>query len=290
MTTVARDYQNALARFEDKLKVRRYSQSTCRSYYFMFRDFLKAKYPKPLHHLNKDDIMEYQLQLVSQRNVSRSYQNQSINAIKFYLEHVLGHDRQLFNLERPLKEKKLPQVLNQQEVKNILEQVYNLKHKAILTTIYASGLRISELINLEIKDIDSANMRIWVWGGKGAKDRFTVLSPHLLKLLRQYFVKHKPSGYLFEGANNGQPYSTTSIRKVLARAVKKAGIIKPVTVHTLRHSFATHLLENGTNLRYIQELLGHGSSKTTEIYTHVCSTKLTDVASPLDKLMEKGLI
>ncbi len=269
-----------------QLIIGRYSESTRRTYFHMFRTFLKYVYPKPLYQVGRGDVMQYHLDMITKRDISRSYQNQSINAIKFYLEHVLKQDREVFELVRPKKESKLPQVLSQKEVLAILKATDNLKHKAILTCIYSAGLRISELINLKITDIDSANMRIWVRDAKGSKDRITLLSGHLLKLLRVYFAQHKPTTYLFESPYK-TTYSVTSIRKFLARSVKIAGIRSKVTPHILRHSFATHLLEHGTNLRYIQSLLGHSSSKTTEIYTHVCSTKFAEIQSPLDTMLEK---
>lgn len=278
---VAKDYQAALTVLSTQLLVARYSQSTCHAYQYMFREFLRFVYPKPLHQITKWEILQYQRYLVAEKKVSRSYQNQSINAIKFYLERVLKQDRQFFDLDRPKKIEKLPQVLSIGEVQQILSKTSNLKHKAILTTLYSAGLRVGELTNLQVKDIDSTHMRIWVREGKGVKDRITVLSPLLLTLLRAYFKKYRPKTYLFEGGDD-QPYSASSVRKILHRSVTKAKIIKKVVPHTLRHSFATHLLENGTNLRYIQELLGHTSAKTTEIYTHVSTKKLEEVRSPLD--------
>lgn len=287
--TLTAEYEYALTDFVKKLQIRRYSESTCRVYYFMFRDFLRHQYPTPLHQLGKEDIIDYQLYLVNDRKISRSYQNQSINAIKFYLESVLGHDRQLFKLERPKKQRRLPIILSQEEVSRLLKSVVNLKHQAILTTIYAAGLRRSELLTLEISDIRSDQMQIHVRNGKGQKDRITILSKELLSLLRTYYKAYKPVKYLFEGPD-GNKYSESSVRMILKRALRLAKIRKPITVHSLRHSFATHLLENGTNLRYIQTLLGHSSAKTTQIYTHVCSQTLSEVTSPLDTLHEKGYI
>lgn len=284
MLPIVQDYQAAVAVMTTRLVTVRYSESTQRIYIQMFRAFLKHVYPKPLHRLTKWDIIQYQRYLVVEKNISRSYQNQSINAIKFYLEQVLGHDKQVFDLERPKKIQKLPEVLSIEEVQRILKATPNIKHKAMLTTLYSAGLRMGELLNLRIGDIDSDGMRIWVREGKGVKDRLTVLSPMLLKLLRQYFKRYHPSQYLFEG-DEGKPYTASSVRKVLKRAVKNANIHKPVRPHTLRHSFATHLLENGTNLRYIQALLGHTSAKTTEIYTHVSTKALEDIRSPLDLMV-----
>lgn len=289
MTTLTEDYRFALQRFTDSLSRRRYSHSTCTTYTYMFREFLRHTYPTPLYEVGKEQIEAYQLYLVTNRKVSIAYQNQSINAIKYYLEQVLGYDKTFYSLERPKKPLQLPIILSQEEVLKVFTKTSNLKHQALLMTIYSGGLRISEVLQLKIADIDSANMRLWLRQGKGNKDRFTVLSTHLLEKLRTYYRQYKPKEYLFEGPDGGM-YSGSSIRKVLARAVKKAGILKHVKVHTLRHSFATHLLEQGTNLRYIQTLLGHTSSKTTEIYTHVCSHKLSDVVSPLDKLPNNGYI
>lgn len=289
MQTEARSYREALAAMVCKLESRRYSESTVNSYRYMFREFLKHLYPKPLHQVTLEDIQRYHHELVVKKNVSRSYQNQSINAIKFYLEQVLGHDRQVYELERPQKERKLPTVLSQEEVARVLGEIKNLKHRAVIMTIYSCGLRISEALNLHIADIDSDRMEVRIRGGKGKKDRLTLLSPHLLELLRLYFLEHKPSVYLFEGQKGG-PYTTSSIRKVLERAVSKAGIRKPVVVHTLRHSFGTHLLEHGTNLRHIQVLMGHESPKTTEIYTHVAQSDIHKIVSPLDHLATKGYI
>ncbi len=279
-----REYKQAVEALKAKLILCRYSEATLQTYSHMFRQFLLAQYPKPLHQIGKQDIQQYHLHLIKEKNISRSYQNQSINAIKFYAEKVLGQDRQLIELERPSKVSRLPVVLSLEEVKRILQCTENLKHKALLTTVYAAGLRMGELLNLRPRDIDSSRMRIWVREGKGVKDRYTLLSPTLLALLRAYFKQYRPVAYLFEGPTGG-PYSGSSVRKVLKKATKRAGIQKIVKPHTLRHSFATHLLENGTNLRYIQTLLGHSSSKTTEIYTHVSTTSLKDVVSPLD-LME----
>lgn len=278
----------AISMLESKIQLMRYSESTRKTYIQMFRGFLKFTYPKKLHQIASADIYRYQHHIVAEKKCSRSYQNQSINAIKFYLEHVLGHDKQYFDLQRPKKQHTLPIVLSAEEVARILNGVQNLKHKTLLTTLYSAGLRMGELLNLRLTDIDSDHMRIWIREGKGCKDRLTTLSPHLLDLLRAYYQQYRPKYYLFEGMENKQ-YSATSVRKVLYRATKKAGIQKKIRPHTLRHSFATHLLEQGTNLRYIQTLLGHNSPKTTEIYTHVSSKSLEEIKSPLDNMVATGI-
>ncbi|WP_425391888.1 site-specific tyrosine recombinase/integron integrase [Ekhidna sp.] len=276
-------YKAALGMLETKMKMMRYSDSTYRTYRYMFREFLKYTYPKKLHQITETDILLFQRKLVVEKKCSRSYQNQSINAIKFYLEQVLGWDRQVYALQRPKAKQTLPLVLSVKEVQRLFACTPNLKHKTILMTIYSAGLRVSEALNLRVEDIDSDRMQIRVSGGKGDKDRNTILSRRLLVVLRQYYLEYAPKYYLFE-SYDGSRYSSSSIRKFLKRSVKRAGIDKPVKVHTLRHSFATHLLENGTNLRYIQDLLGHTSAKTTEIYTHVNSKNLSDVVSPLDTM------
>lgn len=278
-------YRQALEVMKQQLILKNYSQNTINTYLHMFSRFLKYISPMPLHQVNILVIEKYHLQLVTDEGKSISFQNQSINAIKFYAEKVLKHPRTHYNLSRPKKAWVLPKVLSQEEVNSILEATGNVKHRAILSLIYSGGLRISECINLHLTDIDSSAMRIWVRNAKGKKDRITLLSPKVLKLLRNYYLIYRPKKWLFEGPGNKQ-YSASSIRSIFKRAKKKARVGAPATVHTLRHSFATHLLENGTNLRYIQQLLGHNSSKTTEIYTHVSSTNLTAITSPFDLLKE----
>lgn len=186
-----------------------------------------------------------------------------------------------YEIERPAKKEKLPEILSKEEVKKLINQPKNSKHKCILALLYSAGLRRNELLNLKISDIDSDRMVIRVQGGKGGKDRYTLLSKDLLTDLRYYFRLYRPKVWLFEGAGGGK-YSGTSVLKIVKKAAEKAKIGKKVVPHTLRHSFATHLLEAGTDLRYIQTLLGHGSSKTTEIYTHVATNVLTTIQNPLD--------
>jgi site-specific recombinase XerD len=186
-------------------------------------------------------------------------------------------------VDRPREEKTLPVVLSEKEVGDLFKVTENIKHKAILMLAYSGGLRLSELINVRIIDIDSNRMQIRIEQAKGKKDRYTLLSVKLLEILRKYFVAYKPKEWLFEGATGGQ-YSLGSIQSIMKEAIKKAGIKKKASVHSLRHSFATHLLENGTDLRYIQSLLGHASSKTTEIYTHITTKGFDQIKSPLDNL------
>ncbi len=269
--------------YSDKLVLLRYSLNTIRTYENCFSEFINYWNTKELVSIDQADIQRYLLYLVQDRQVSSSYQNQAINAIKFYYEKVLKGPRRVYYIERPRKEQTLPTVLSEVETVSILSKVKNLKHRCLLMTCYSGGLRISEVLNLKPVDIDSSRMLIQVKGGKGKKDRVTLLSVKLLEILREYYKKYKPGEYLFTGQMGGK-YSARSAQKVLKEASRKAGIKKKVTLHTLRHSFATHLLENGTDIRYIQSLLGHASPKTTQIYTHITTKGIDHIQNPLDKL------
>lgn len=282
-------YKGAMEAFGKKLIEKRFSKSTVETYTYMFRQFLKTQYPRPMHHITLEVIQDYHIELIKTKKISLSYQNQSINAIKFYMEKVLGLERSTIHIDRPKKAKRLPPVLGPTDVYRIINSPKNLKHRTILTLIYSAGLRISEAINLKVVDIDSENMRIWIRYGKGKRDRISILSKITLDLLREYYRAYAPKIYMFEG-QKGDQYTTASIRAVFKRAKKAENITRPSTVHTLRHSFATHLLENGTNLRCIQQLLGHSSLKTTEIYTHITTTQLSSIQSPLDNINTKNNI
>jgi site-specific recombinase XerD len=268
-------------KYKRLLLQKRYSPNTQRVYSHYFNDFITYFKGANVADLTKEQINNYILTLIKSQNISISQQNQRINAIKFYYEKLLGREKQYYELYRPNKEHKLPKVLSKNEVKKILNSCDNMKHKCILMLIYSAGLRRSELINLKILDIDSERMVINIKGAKGKKDRISLLSDNLLQLLRKYYKKYIPKVYLFEGQNGGK-YSPTSVANILKKASLKAGIKKKVTPHMLRHSFATHLLEQGTDLRYIQELLGHNSSKTTEIYTHVSKRAIDKIKNPID--------
>jgi len=269
--------------FIDKLQVLRYSKNTVITYVNLFEKFINYYKDIDLIEINETHIKEYIINLVKNK-ASYSLQNQSINAIKFYYEIVLGLPNRFYFIDRPKKEKeKLPTVLSVEEVQRLLKSITNLKHKAILTTIYSAGLRISELINLKISDIQSDRALILIRDAKGGKDRNSILGKKTLEILREYYIQYKPETYLFEG-QKGNKYSVTSIRNIFKKALKNGKINKEATVHTLRHSFATHLLEKGTNLRYIQTLLGHSSPKTTEIYTRVSTTNMSEIENPIDNL------
>ena len=264
------------------LESKRYSFNTAKIYTALFAEFMNHFKGKSLAEIDEIDINHYVNGIVK-RGKSASYQNQIINAIKFYYEQVLDMPQRFYEIDRPKKEHKLPFVLSEKEIKTLITVTSNLKHKAILVTIYSCGLRMSELLNLKITDIQSDRNLLLVRDGKGNKDRTTILSDTTIALLRKYYLQFRPEVYLFEGQKGG-PYSSKSVHNIVKHGLAIAKIIKPASTHTLRHSFATHLLENGTDLRYIQTLLGHSSPKTTEIYAQVSTKSLRGVVSPIEKL------
>ncbi|MFN9113601.1 MAG: tyrosine-type recombinase/integrase, partial [Bacteroidota bacterium] len=230
-----------------------------------------------------DDIIRFNQEYILVKKLSASYQSQFINALKLF--YALEVDKKLVidKLVRPQKPYTLPKVLDTSEVAAIINATDNLKHKCMLSLIYSGGLRRGELLNLVLTDIDSKRMMIIIRSGKGMKDRWVPLSANILEMLRNYYLRYKPREYIFEGQYGGK-YSERSLDLILKNAVKAAGIKKNINLHMLRHSYATHLLEAGTDLRYIQELLGHKSPKTTQIYTHVSREALGRIQSPFDKL------
>ncbi len=274
------DFRTCPKAYLQKLELKKYSNSTVKSYVHCFEHFINHYKNIALENLNEADIRNY-LKILIHENRSNSYINQSINSIKFYYEIVLGMPNRFYAIERPRKEKKLPVILSKSETRTLIGNTNNIKHKCIIGLLYSAGLRRSELLNLKISDIDSSRMLIHVRGAKGNKDRYTLLSTNILDDLRIYFKEWRPKEYLFESMHNGK-YSENSVAKIVANAAIKSKLKKHVTPHTLRHSFATHLLESGTDLRYIQILLGHNSTKTTEIYTHVATSSFDSIKNPLD--------
>jgi len=268
--------------FQEMLQRKGYSRSTIKSYlghvdrFFQYSGKGKA--------VNRGDVHRYLLELLKQ-NHSHSYVNQAISGLRFYFVEVEGRDEFREHWVRPKRQKTLPQVLSQNEVLRILRGLTNLKHRTILALTYSAGLRVGEVVQLKRMDIDRERQTIRIRQGKGKKDRYTVLSHTAYSLLEQYIVQEKPETWLFPGASgNHRPLSVRAVQYIFDKAKRTAGIHKPASVHTLRHSFATHLLEAGTDLRYIQELLGHESSKTTEIYTHVSVRDIRRIQSPLDRI------
>jgi len=276
---------DVLKKYKSLLIQKRYSDNTIKIYCNYFKDFALYFREKQLETVTANQINQYILELIKVRNISISQQNQPINAIKFYYEKILGREKQYYDLHRPRRGKRLPKVLSKSEIRKIFDSCTNIKHKCILILIYSAGLRRSELLDLKITDIDSERMIINIRGAKGEKDRITLLSKNTLALLRNYYREYKPHDFLFEGQKGGK-YSATSVANILKKISVKAGIRQTVTPHMLRHSFATRLLEQGTDLRYIQELLGHNSSKTTEIYTHVSKKAIDKIQNPVDEFFE----
>lgn len=275
------EYTNLLIR-------RRYSENTIKVYTSMFKSFLNYFSQKELDHITENDIRKYQDYLVRSKKVAISTQNQAINAIKFYFEKVKGFEKLDLHFDRPIREKKLPEIISENEVFKLLQVTTNVKHKAIITMLYSSGLRRGELINLRIKDIDYDKHIVFIRGGKGKKDRTSILADNAILVLKKYIHLYHPNYWLFEGFGRKR-YSPTSIVSILKKASIKSKLNKIVRPHMLRHSFATHLLEQGVDLRYIQNMLGHSSSKTTEIYTQVRSHSLAKIKSPFDVLMESKI-
>jgi len=278
-------YPSLPAGYLELLEQKRYSLSTIQTYTSYFTQFQLYFRGRDVLSITKEEINGYILELIRTQHISGSQQNQRINAIKFYYEKVLSGSREVYDIERPRTEQRLPDVLSGEEVCAMIDSTKNLKHKVILELLYSGGLRRSELIHLRITDIDSRRMLIKVQGAKGKKDRYTQLSRHVLEDLRRYYLRHRPKQWIIEGPRESQ-YSPSSIVQIVKHAARRAKIQKRVTPHMLRHSFATHHLENGTDLRYIQAWLGHNSPKTTQIYTHVSNNDFRKIRNPLDGLMD----
>ena len=278
------EIEQHLISFKNYMNFRRYSQNTIKTYADALEVFFRFYKDQAPESLNIEDIINFNTSYILKKNLSASYQNQVINAIKLFYRNRFNRAMEVDFIQRPRREKRLPNVLSKNEVKSILEAPTNLKHRAMLSLIYACGLRRSELLNLTLKDILSDRNLLFIRQSKGKKDRVVPISIKLIEILRDYYKAFKPKTWLFEGQEVGKKYSERSIQLVLNQAVEKAKIVKPVSLHWLRHSYATHLLESGTDLRYIQELLGHSSSRTTEIYTHVSTRNLQQIRSPFDDL------
>lgn len=279
-----KEQQRAIQEFQRYLHSKRYSEKTVRVYSDSLSIFLRYTSSKAIEEIDNNDLIDFNNNYILKNGYSSSFQNQVVNAIKLFYCVIHKHKLEVELIHRPRPEKKMPNVLSKEEVKRLLEAPTNLKHKAMLSLIYACGLRRGELLNLTIKDIHSERKLLLIRQAKGKKDRVVPLSDKILKMLREYYKLFKPKVWLFEGSIEQKRYSEKSLENVLKQSKLKAKIEKPVTLHWLRHSYATHLLENGTDLRYIQELLGHKSSRTTEIYTHVSIRNIQQIKSPFDDL------
>ena len=273
-----------IEKFQLWLRSKRYSERTINTYKDALKSFFVFFNTKAIADLTNEDVIKYNNEFILKNKLSASYQNQITNAIKLYFKTIKYTKIEIDKIHRPKRAKVLPNVLSKEEVKAILEAHSNNKHKMMLSLIYSCGLRSGELLALKPIHIDSKRNIVLLKNAKGQKDRITPLSPKILEMLRTYFKEYRPIIYLFEGQKAGMPYDARSLQLVLKQALRKTKITKPVTLHWFRHSYATHLLESGTDLRYIQELLGHSSSKTTEIYTHVSTKSIQQIKSPFDDL------
>jgi integrase/recombinase XerD len=270
-------------RYLQDLRLRNYALKTQQAYVECVSLFARYFRRSP-EVLEPEHIRQYQLYLVDEKKCSWSRFNQTVCALRFLYRNTLGRDWAITHIPFPRKQKKLPVVLSPDEAALFLAAIKNLKYRAVLSLCYGAGLRISEALHLQVGDIDSKRMMIRVRQAKGHKDRYVMLSPKLLELLREYWKKDRPSTWLFPGRCKDHPLDATTLQHVCRLARHDSGITKPVTPHTLRHSFASHLLEAGANIRTIQLLLGHNSLQTTAVYTHVSQTTLASTVSPFDLL------
>lgn len=273
-----------------RLKLKAYSPSTIKTYLNEMSQLLSLLKDIPADQLTPGHLKRYLVFCYEKLNLKENTLHSRINAMKFYYEQVLGREKFFWEIPRPKKHLILPKILNEAELGRLFKALPNLKHKAMLFTVYSAGLRVSELAALKIKDIDSGRMQIFIERAKGKKDRYVNLSPVLLDILRAYMRKHKPRPveFLFESEQTRTAYPLRTIQKIFEDAKNKAGIDKKLGIHSLRHSFATHLLEKGTDIRYIKDILGHFDIKTTERYLHVSKKDLVNIISPLDDLWRKG--
>lgn len=272
-----------------ELRIRNYSQKTIKSYVSCLRTFIR--FLRPLHprEARDVDIRRFALSLIESGKYASSTVNQIINALRFLYVELYNRPMVLGELPRPKRERKLPVVLSEQDVLAIFEATENLKHKALLMLVYSAGLRVGEAVNLRWEDLDEERNTIHIRSGKGKKDRYTILSDVVTRVLKRYAEWYHPRDWIFEGQDRRRQLSIRSAEYIFKDAVRRAGIRKRVSIHSLRHAFATHMLEHGTDLRYIQHLLGHRSIKTTEIYSHVTNRKMAKLTSPIENIKGKAL-
>lgn len=291
-TQLNRQNSIALEEFVRRLKLKAYSSSTIKTYKNEFIQLLRIIKQKHIDSLTAADLKRYMVFAMETEGISENTAHSRLNAIKFYYEQVLGREKFTWNIPRPKKPLLLPKLLNEDEIARLFNALENKKHKAMLFTVYSAGLRVSELVNLKITDVDSKRMQLFIERAKGKKDRYVNLSPVLLDILRKYIQEYKPKAkkYLFESEQTGTAYPTRTVQQIFANARLKARIGKEVGIHSLRHSFATHLLDKGTDIRYIKDLLGHFNIKTTERYLHVSKKQLVNILSPLDDLWRTNVI
>ncbi len=273
----------AFKQYREELKLRGYSQNTIRTYCLEFVQLLYVLKGYPVWKLSEEKLRSYCLWCMQEGHLSEQRMHSRLNALKFYFEKVLGQDKIFINIPRPKKPSTLPKVLSKNEVARLFVVTTNKKHRLMLELCYGMGLRVSEIVGLKINHVDSDRMQVLIASAKGKKDRYVNLPHAILQELRDYYEAYRPKVYLFEGQYGGQ-YAVRSAQQVFKNAMRKAGIHKKIGIHGLRHSYATHLLELGTDITLIQKLLGHNQIKTTQIYTHVSKRSLNRVKSPLDNL------
>jgi site-specific recombinase XerD len=276
----------------DHLIVKAYSKSTIKTYLNEMHQFLYRLGKIPADDLRAEHLKRYFVYCFEKLHLSENTLHSRMNAIKFYYEQVVRRDKFFWDIPRPKKPFQLPKLLNEEELRKLFNALVNKKHKAMLFTAYSAGLRVSEIVQLKMSHIDSERMQILIEQAKGKKDRYVNLSPVLLDILRAYIKGYTPQPrvYLFESEQTGTAYPTRTVQQIFSNAKVKAGIMKDVGIHSLRHSFATHLLDKGTDIRYIKELLGHFDIKTTERYLHVSKRQLINIVSPLDELFKNKQI
>jgi site-specific recombinase XerD len=275
--------QHALDALREQLVLKGYSKNTQRTYYYEFAQLLYLLKSHDVDTMSAERIRSYFLYCAEELHMTEAQIHSRISAVRFYFEQVLGREKMLIDLPRPKSPLLLPKYISQRDVRTLFNTVKHKKHLLMLKLCYGMGLRVSEVVNLRISDIDSGSMQVFVARAKGKKDRYANLPESILDDLREYYRIYRPRQYLFEN-REGKRYSVRTIQKVFATAKERAGIKKEVGIHSLRHSYATHLLENGTDISYIQQLLGHQDIKTTMIYVKVAQKNLRQIKSPLDSL------
>lgn len=277
-------YDDAIQKLKNELISRRYSKSTVKSYVYHVENFMEF-IDKPSSYATEADVKSYVLSLAADKDFSTSSMNIAINAIKFFLSEILDKNYITSVIKRPRKDKKLPVVLSSEEVLKILGVTKNFKHNLLLMIIYSGGLRVGEAVNLKFEDVDFDRRMLKIRAGKGRKDRYTIISNAALDALKIYMKPFSPADWIFPGTQPKTHITTRTAEKVFETALKNAAVKKSAGIHALRHSFATHLLESGVDIRYIQQLLGHVNLKTTEIYTHVSTKHIEKIVSPLDSII-----
>lgn len=284
---IGSENSKALDNFVQQLQLKAYSASTIKTYRNEFMQLLQLLKTRPVDTLTPGDLKRYMAFTMEKQGISENTAHSRLNALKFYFEQVLGREKFFWEIPRPKKRIILPKVISEEKIIKGLLAVENIKHKTLLLLAYSAGMRVSEVIQLKKTDIDTDRMQISINEAKGKKDRVVTLSHSMLEFLREYEKTYQPRNWLFEGQYEGEHYSSRSAQLIFKAAYKKLGLPAGCSFHSLRHSYATHLLENGTDISYIQKLLGHNDIKTTLRYTHVTNKDIGKIESPLDKIMRK---